>query len=61
MLFEHAYIPHSVIYPLTKPIAIAVDEELARNLESNLTEVEIQSRTDPDSAIILTDITNSKT
>lgn len=60
LLFEHAYILHSVIYPSTKPVATAVDEELARNLESNLTEVGIQSRTDPDSPIILTDITNSK-
>jgi high-affinity iron transporter len=60
LLFEHAYIPHSVIFPSTKPIATAVDEELASNLESNLTEVGIQSRTDPDSPIILTDITNSK-
>ena len=60
LLFEHAYIPHSVIYPSTKPIAIAVDEELASNLESNLTEVGIQSRADPNSPIILTDLTNSK-
>ena len=60
LLFEHAYIPHSVIYPSTKPIAIAVDEELANNLESNLTEVGIQSRADPNSPIILTDITDSK-
>jgi high-affinity iron transporter len=60
LLFEHAYIPHSVIYPSTKPIAIAVDEELANNLESNLTEVGIQSSADPNSPIILTDLTNSK-
>ena len=60
LIFEHAYIPHSVIYPSTKPIAIAVDEGLANNLESNLTEVGIQSRTDPNSPIILTDITDSK-
>ncbi len=60
LLFEHAYIPHSVIYPSTKPIAIAVDEELASNLESNLTEVGIQSRADPNSPIILTDLTDSK-
>ncbi len=60
LLFEHAYIPHSVIYPSTKPIAIAVDEGLANNLESNLTEVGIQSRADPNSPIILTDITDSK-
>ena len=60
LLFEHAYIPHSVIYPSTRPIAIAVDEELASNLESNLTEVGIQSRVDPNSPIILADITDSK-
>ena len=60
LLFEHAYIPHSVIYPSTRPIAIAVDEELANNLESNLTEVGIQSRVDPNSPIILADITDSK-
>ena len=60
LIFEHAYIPHSVIYPSTKPIATAVDEGLASNLESNLTEVGIQSRTDPNSPIILTDITDSK-
>ena len=60
LLFEHAYIPHSVIYPSTKPIAIAVDEELANNLEANLTEVGIQSRADPNSPIILADITDSK-
>jgi high-affinity iron transporter len=60
LIFEHAYIPHSVIYPSTKPIAIAVDEGLANNLESNLTEIGIQSRTDPNSPIILTDITDSK-
>jgi high-affinity iron transporter len=60
LIFEHAYIPHSVIYPSTKPIATAVDEGLAINLESNLTEVGIQSRTDPNSPIILTDITDSK-
>ncbi len=60
LLFEHAYIPHSVIYPSIKPIAIAVDEELANNLESNLTEVGIQSSADPNSSIILTDLTNSK-
>ena len=60
LLFEHAYIPHSVIYPSIKPIAIAVDEELANNLESNLTEVGIQSSADPNSPIILTDLTNSK-
>ena len=60
LLFEHAYIPHSVIYPSTKPIAIAVDEELANNLEANLTEVGIQSRADPNSPIILNDLTNSK-
>ena len=60
LLFEHAYIPHSVIYPSTRPIAIAVDEELASNLESNLTEVGIQSRADPNSPIILADITDSK-
>ena len=60
LIFEHAYIPHSVIYPSTKPIAIAVDEELANNLEANLTEVGIQSRADPNSPIILADITDSK-
>ncbi len=60
LLFEHAYIPHSVTYPSTRPIAIAVDEELASNLESNLTEVGIQSRVDPNSPIILADITDSK-
>jgi len=60
LLFEHAYIPHSVIYPSIKPIAIAVDEELANNLESNLTEVGIQSSADPNSPIIVTDLTNSK-
>jgi len=60
LIFEHAYIPHSVIYPSTKPIAIAVDEELANNLEANLTEVGIQSRADPNSPIILVEITDSK-
>ncbi|HKU83681.1 MAG TPA: FTR1 family protein [Candidatus Nitrosocosmicus sp.] len=60
LLFEHAYIPHSVIYPSTKPIAIAIDEELANNLESNLTEVGIESRADANSPIILTDITDAK-
>ncbi len=60
LIFEHAYIPHSVIYPSTKPIAIAVDEELANNLEANLTEVGIQSRADPNSPNILADITDSK-
>jgi high-affinity iron transporter len=60
LLFEHAYIPHSVIYPSTKPITIAVDEESANNLEANLTEIGIQSRADPNSPNILADITDSK-
>jgi high-affinity iron transporter len=58
-LFEHAYIPHSVVYPSIKPIAISVDDNLARSLESNLTDIGLNSRTAPDSPILRTEITNS--
>ncbi|HEX5904977.1 MAG TPA: FTR1 family protein [Candidatus Nitrosocosmicus sp.] len=58
-LFEHAYIPHSVVYPSIKHIAISIDDNLARNLESNLTDIGLNARTAPDSPILRTEITNS--
>lgn len=58
-LFEHAFIPHSIVYPSVKPVAVSVDSNLARNLEANLTDVGLQARTSPDSPILYTDITNS--
>lgn len=56
LLFEHAYIPHSIVYPSVKQVAISFDSDLAEHLESNLTDVGIQSRASPDSPIIRTDI-----
>ncbi len=58
-LFEHAYIPHSVIYPSIKPVAISLDNNLARNLEANLTDIGLQARTTPDSPLLRTEVTNS--
>ncbi|WP_458744912.1 FTR1 family iron permease [Candidatus Nitrosocosmicus sp. T] len=60
LLFEHAYIPHSIIFPSTKPVAISIDEELARNLENKLTDIPLQIRSNPDSPVILTEINDSK-
>jgi high-affinity iron transporter len=59
LLFEHAYIPHSIIFPSVKQVAISFDLTLAENLESNLTDVGIQSRASPDSPVIRTDIEES--
>jgi high-affinity iron transporter len=60
LLFEHAYIPHSIIFPSIKPVAISIDEELARNLENKLTDIPLQIRSNPDSPVILTEINDSK-
>lgn len=59
LLFEHAYIPHSIIYPSVKQAAISLDATLAAHLESNLTDVGIQSRASPDSPILRIDIEES--
>jgi high-affinity iron transporter len=58
-LFEHAYIPHSVVYPSIKPVAIMLDSNLASSLEANLTDIGINSRTSPDSPILHSEIINS--
>ena len=60
LLFEHAYIPHSIIFPSIKPVAISIDEELATNLENKLTDIPLQIRSNPDSPVILTEINDSK-
>ena len=60
LLFEHAYIPHSIIFPSIKPVAISIDEELARNLENKLADIPLQIRSNPDSPVILTEINDSK-
>jgi high-affinity iron transporter len=60
LLFEHAYIPHSIIFPSIKPVAISIDEELARNIENKLTDIPLQIRSNPDSPVILTEINDSK-
>ena len=58
-LFEHAYIPHSVVYPSIKLVAIMLDSNLASSLEANLTDIGINSRTSPDSPILHSEIINS--
>src|SRR5690606_31385765 len=58
-LFEHAYIPHSVVYPSIKPVAIMLDSNLASSLEANLTDIGINSRTSPDSSVLHSEIINS--
>ena len=60
LLFEHAYIPHSIIFPSIKPVAISIDEDLTRNLENKLTDIPLQIRSNPDSPVILTEINDSK-
>jgi len=60
LLFEHAYIPHSIIFPSIKPVAISIDGELATNLENKLTDIPLQIRSNPDSPIILAEIIDSK-
>ncbi|TVP40500.1 FTR1 family iron permease [Candidatus Nitrosocosmicus arcticus] len=60
LLFEHAYIPHSIIFPSIKPVAISIDGELTTNLENKLTDIPLQIRSTPDSPIILTEIIDSK-
>jgi len=42
--FEHAYIPHSVTFPVLKPILIEADSSLSRNLEGLLTDLPIKVR-----------------
>lgn len=58
-LFEHAYIPHSVVYPSIKPFAISLDSNLANSLEANLTDIGLNSRTAQESSVLHTEITNS--
>ncbi len=58
-LFEHAYIPHSVVYPSIKPVAISLDSNLASSLEANLTDIGLNARTSPDSPVLRTEIINS--
>ena len=58
-LFEHAYIPHSVVYPSIKLVAIMLDSNLASSLEANLTDIGINSRTSPDSPVLHSEIINS--
>ena len=58
-LFEHAYIPHSVVYPSIKPVAIILDSNLASNLEANLTDIGLNTRTSADSPVLHTEIVNS--
>ena len=60
LLFEHAYIPHSIIFPSIKPVVISINGELATNLENKLTDIPLQIRSNPDSPIILTEINDSK-
>ena len=42
--FQHAYIPHSVMFPVIKPILINVDPDSAKSLESLLTDLPIKIR-----------------
>ncbi len=42
--FEHAYVPHSVTFPVLKPILIEADSSLSRNLEGLLTDLPIKVR-----------------
>jgi len=58
-LFEHAYIPHSVVFPSIKPVAISLDSNLASSLEANLTDIGLNARTSPDSPVLRTEIINS--
>jgi high-affinity iron transporter len=42
--FEHAYIPHSVTFPVLKPILSEADSSLSKNLEGLLTDLPIKVR-----------------
>lgn len=42
--FEHAYVPHSVIFPVLKPILSEADSSLSKNLEGLLTDLPIKVR-----------------
>src|ERR671910_1838483 len=42
--FQHAYIPHSVTFPVLKPILIKADPSLSRDLEGLLTDLPIKIR-----------------
>ena len=58
-LFEHAYIPHSVVYPSIKPVAISLDSNLSSSLEANLTDIGLNTRASPDSPVLRAEIINS--
>src|SRR5919106_2132847 len=42
--FEHAYVPHSVTFPVLKPILSETDSSLSKNLEGLLTDLPIKVR-----------------
>jgi high-affinity iron transporter len=42
--FEHAYVPHSVTFPVLKPILSEADSSLSKNLEGLLTDLPIKVR-----------------
>ena len=42
--FEHAYVPHSVIFPVLKPKLSEADSSLSKNLEGLLTDLPIKVR-----------------
>jgi high-affinity iron transporter len=50
--FQHAYIPHSVTYPVLKPILSEIDPASSKDLEALLTDLPIKVRTaqSPDEA-----------
>ena len=53
MAFEHAFIPHTTIFPSVKNLLMKADRDLAGQLESALTDLPIQIKTQQNSKEIL--------
>lgn len=60
LLFEHAYIPHSVILPSIKNIAVAFNPEYTQTLENRLSDIPFQITSKQNSVFIKNEIVQTK-
>lgn len=60
LLFEHAYIPHSVILPSIKNIAIDFDKNFTQTLENRLANIPFQITSKQDPIIIKNEVIETK-